>query len=339
MRLSHGTSRRAILVGGASLGLSVMAPRVARAAKVNLKLAMASQPTNPIGIRSMEAIKRISDETNGDVTIQLFASGQLGAEPDVLNQVRTGAIDMFNVSTVILSILIPQSSISGVGFAFRSYDDVWKAMDGDLGAYIRGQMTRVNLVGLQRIWDFGFRNLTSASKSIRTPADLEGFKIRVPSGPLWTSLFKALGAAPTTVQIAEVYSALRTGLIDGTDLPLLTMTEFKIPEVQKYVSLTRHMWDGPWMLANKGTWDRLGPSVTSVIEMHFNQAALDQREDVRKYDENWVARSKDLGLTVVEADSKAFRAKLQAAGFYQDWKQKFGAEAWSTLQKYSGEGV
>src|SRR6476646_6182789 len=156
--LSHGTSRRAILVGGASLGLSVMAPRVARAAKVNLKLAMASQPTNPIGIRSMEAIKRISDETNGDVTIQLFASGQLGAEPDVLNQVRTGAIDMFNVSTVILSILIPQSSISGVGFAFRSYDDVWKAMDGDLGAYIRGQMTRVNLVGLQRIWDFGFRN-------------------------------------------------------------------------------------------------------------------------------------------------------------------------------------
>jgi tripartite ATP-independent transporter DctP family solute receptor len=337
---SHATSRRTLLTSGAALGLSVMAPHVSRGqSKVRLKLAMASQPTNPIGIRSMEAIKRISEETNGDVTIQLFGSGQLGAEPDVLNQVRMGAVDMFNVSTVILSTVVPQSSISGVGFAFRSYDDVWKAMDGDLGAYIRSQMGQANLVGFHRIWDFGFRQLTSASKPIKTPADLVGFKIRVPSGPLWTSLFKALGAAPTTVQIAEVYSALRTGLIDGTDLPLLTMTEFKIPEVQKCVSLTNHMWDGPWMLANKGTWERLPPSVTAVIEKHFNASALDQREDVRKYDQAWLGRGKDNGLTIVEADGKAFRAKLQAAGFYADWKQKFGADSWSTLEKYSGGGV
>jgi TRAP-type C4-dicarboxylate transport system substrate-binding protein len=99
------------------------------------------------------------------------------------------------------------------------------------------------------------------------------------------------------------------------------------------------MWDGPWMLANKGTWERLPPSVTAVIEKHFNASALDQREDVRKYDQAWLGRGKDNGLTIVEADGKAFRAKLQAAGFYADWKQKFGADAWSTLEKYSGGGV
>ena len=85
------------------MGLSVAAPRLSKGAgKVNLKLAMASQITNPIGLRSAEAIKRIQDETGGDVQIRLFTNGQLGAEPDVLNQVRTGAVDMFNVSTVIL---------------------------------------------------------------------------------------------------------------------------------------------------------------------------------------------------------------------------------------------
>jgi TRAP-type C4-dicarboxylate transport system substrate-binding protein len=200
-------------------------------------------------------------------------------------------------------------------------------------------MGKANLVGLPKIMDFGFRHLTSTSKQIRTPADLENFKIRVPSGPLWTSLFKAFGAAPTTVQIAEVYSALRTGLIDGTDLPLLTMAEFKVPEVQKYVSLTRHMWDGPWMLANKGVWEKLPQPVTEVIVKHFNQAADDQREDVRKYDENFLAQSKNSGLTILEVDSQAFRAKLQATGFYAEWKQKFGAESWTVLEKYAGEGV
>jgi tripartite ATP-independent transporter DctP family solute receptor len=336
----EAVNRRKLLQGSTALAASVFAPAIARgAAKINLKLAMASQTTNPIGIRSQEAIKRILDETNGDVRIQLFPNGQLGAEPDVLNQVRMGAVDMFNVSSVILSTVVPQSSISGVGFAFKSYSDVWKAMDGELGAHIRGQMGKANLVGLPKIMDFGFRHLTSTSKQIRSPADLENFKIRVPSGPLWTSLFKAFGAAPTTVQIAEVYSALRTGLIDGTDLPLLTMAEFKVPEVQKYVSLTRHMWDGPWMLANKGVWEKLPQSVTEVIVKHFNQAADDQREDVRKYDENFLAQSKGSGLTILEVDSQAFRAKLQAKGFYAEWKQKFGAESWTVLEKYAGEGV
>ena len=336
MRRSSGINRRAALAGAVGLGLSVAAPRLSKGAgKVNLKLAMASQITNPIGLRSAEAIKRIQDETGGDVQIRLFANGQLGAEPDVLNQVRTGAVDMFNVSTVILSTVVPQSSISGVGFAFGSYDDVWKAMDGELGAYVRSQMGRANLVGFERIWDFGFRHLTSTSKQIRMPADLEGFKICVPSGPLWTSLFKALGAAPTTVQIAEVYSALRTGLIDGTDLPLLTMAEFKIPEVQKNLSLTRHMWDGPWMLANKQVWERLPQPLTAIIEKHFNASALDQREDVRIYDEKFLSSGKQTGLTVIDIDNGPFRAKLQASGFYAEWKERFGNQAWSVFEKYT----
>jgi TRAP-type transport system periplasmic protein len=342
MRTSPGAlSRRNLLARVAgSLAASIAAPAISLGAgKINLKLAMASQASNPIGIRSQEAINRVAEQTNGDVQIQLFPSGQLGAEPDVLKQVRMGAVDMFNVSSIILSTVVPQSSISGVGFAFKSYADVWKAMDGELGAYIRAQMTRANLVGLPKIMDFGFRHLTSTSKPIHTPADLENFKIRVPSGPLWTSLFKAFGAAPTTVQIAEVYSALRTGLIDGTDLPLLTMAEFKVPEVQKYVSLTRHMWDGPWTLVNKGVWDKLPRSATDVIEKNFNQAADDQREDVRKYDEKFLATSKSSGLTVLDVDSEAFRAKLHGSGFYAEWKQRFGADAWAILDKYTSVGT
>jgi tripartite ATP-independent transporter DctP family solute receptor len=338
MRRFRSASRRDVLIGGVALGAAVAAPLVARGApKYKLKYAMASRVTNPVGIRTREAIKRIAEETNGEVEIQFFPNGQLGAEPDVLSQTRSGAVDLFNVSTVILSTVVPKSSISGVGFAFHSYDQVWPAMDGDLGAFIRSEILKANLVGMSAIMDFGFRHLTSNSKPIKGPADLEGFKIRVPFGPLWTSLFNALGASPTTVNIAEVYSGLRTGLIDGTDLPLLTMQDFKIPEVQKYLSLTSHMWDGPWTLANRTMWEALPVPIAQVLEKNFNKAALDQREDVRKFDAEFMAQSKKGGMVVLEVDGQPFRQKLQAAGFYTDWRSKFGEEPWSILEKYAGK--
>jgi len=190
---------------------------------------------------------------------------------------------------------------------------------------------------MRGVLDYGFRHMTATAKSIRTPQDLVGFKMRVPPGPLWTSLFKALGAAPTTIPIAEVYTALRTGVIDGTDLPLLTgVLDLKIHEVQKFISLTSHMWDGPWMLANKTMWDGLPKSHAAIVQKHLYQAAVEQRADVAAFDKDFTSKPHP-GLTIVKADSNAFRQKLVAAGFYTEWKAKFGPEVWALLEKYSAK--
>ena len=114
----------------------------------------------------------------------------------MLSQIRSGGVEFFTLSGLILATLVPAASINGIGFAFPDYDTVWKAMDGDLGAHIRGEITKADLVVMDKIWDNGFRQTTSSTKPINGPDDFKGFKIRVPVSPLWTSMFKAFDAAP-----------------------------------------------------------------------------------------------------------------------------------------------
>ncbi|WP_435336195.1 TRAP transporter substrate-binding protein, partial [Klebsiella pneumoniae] len=112
-------------------------------------------------------------------------------------------------------------------------------------------------LAMERIWDNGFRQITSSTRPIAGPADLQGFKIRVPVSPLWTSMFKALDSAPASINFAEVYSSLQTKIVDGQENPLAIISTAKLYEVQKYCSLTNHMWDGFWFLANRRAWERL----------------------------------------------------------------------------------
>ena len=173
----------------------------------------------------------------------------------MLSQLRSGALEMFVLSgTNVLSTMARQTSLYGVGFAFKDYSQVWAALDGDLGAFLRGVIAKVNLHAFDKLWDIGFRQITSSTKPILTPEDLQGFKIRVPVSPLWTSLFQHLGAAPTSINFSEVYSALQTHIVDGQENPLSLILIAKLYEVQKHISITNHMWDGQFTLVNSRVW-------------------------------------------------------------------------------------
>ena len=124
--------------------------RPARAADFSLKLANNSPLTHPQTIRQQEAADRIKAATNGAVEIQLFPNNQLGSDTDMLSQLRSGAIDFFTLSGLILSTLVPAASINGIGFAFKDYDTVWKAMDGKLGAYVRAEIDKRGLVAYRQ---------------------------------------------------------------------------------------------------------------------------------------------------------------------------------------------
>src|SRR5215217_6327821 len=200
----------------------------AQAAEFTYKYANNTPATHPMNVRAQEAAERIKTETGGKFELKIFPNNQLGGDTDVLNQLRSGAVEFFTLSPLILSTLIPSASISGIGFAFTDYDAVWKALDGDLGAYMRAQIGKTGLVVMEKIWDNGFRQITSSTKPIQTPDDLKNFKIRVPASPLWTSMFKALGAGPTTINWNETYSALQTKVADGQENPLAIISTAKL---------------------------------------------------------------------------------------------------------------
>jgi len=334
-------SRRTLLKSSAAASVmaGIGAPLVARAQQAEFvyKFANNLPDTHPINVRSREMSAAIKQETSGRVDIQIFPSSQLGSDTDMLSQIRSGGVEFFTLSGLILATLVPAASINGIGFAFPDYPAVWKAMDGDLGAYIRAQITKANLVVMDKIWDNGFRQTTSSTKPINTPDDYKGFKIRVPVSPLWTSMFKAFDAAPASINFNEVYSALQTKIVEGQENPLALISTAKLYEVQKYCSLTNHMWDGYWFLANRRAWERLPEDVRAIVAKNINGAGMKAREDTEKLNANLQTELGAKGFVFNQPDLKPFREKLRQAGFYAEWKGKYGDEAWAILEKNAGK--
>src|SRR5471032_209589 len=182
-------TRRRLMIGAAAGAFAATTGiRRGRAAEFTYKYANNLPVAHPMNVQAQKAADNIKAETNGRFELQIFPNNQLGSDTDMLSQLRSGAIEFFTMSGLILSTLVPAASINGLGFAFPNYDTVWKAMDGDLGAYVRGEIAKANLVAMDKIWDNGFRQTTSSTKAINSPDDYKGFKIRVPVSPLWTSM-------------------------------------------------------------------------------------------------------------------------------------------------------
>jgi tripartite ATP-independent transporter DctP family solute receptor len=335
----HLSRRRLLVTGTSVLAGAVAAPLVVRAqaAQWTYKYANNLPDSHPMNLRAREMAAAIKDQTGGRFEMQIFPSSQLGSDTDTLSQIRSGGVEFFTLSGLILSTLVPAASINGLGFAFPSYDAVWRAMDGDLGAYIRAQIAKSGLIAMEKIWDNGFRQTTTSTKPIVTPDDFRGMKLRVPPSPLWTSMFKALDAAPASINFNEVYSALQTKIVDGQENPLAIISTAKLYEVQKYCSLTNHMWDGFWFLANQRAWEALPEDVRGIVAKNINMAGLKEREDVAELNATLQKSLAAKGLAFNQPDPAPFRDKLRAAGFYSEWRGKYGDEAWGLLEKSTGK--
>jgi tripartite ATP-independent transporter DctP family solute receptor len=308
----------------------------ARAADFNWKFGHGFPPSHPLHVRALQAAARIKAETKGRVDISVFPNSQLGGDNDLLSQVHSGGIEMFSTGGVIMSTLVPGAALSGIGFAFSDYGTVWRAMDGKLGEFVRNAFQKADLHALERIWDNGFRETTTSTRAIVTPADLANLKLRVPVSPLYISLFKALGAAPTSINLAEVYTALQTGVVEGQENPLIVTDTAKFYEVQKYCSLTNHIWDGCWIVVNGDAWQSLPPDLSAIVSRSFNEAAAQQRADIATLNDALRDGLIKKGLKVNQTDPAPFRDMLKKAGFYNDWKSKFGSQAWAVLEASVG---
>ncbi|WP_077001445.1 TRAP transporter substrate-binding protein [Variovorax sp. KK3] len=333
-------SRRRLVQASAACALGVALPAkyaTAQGAEFTYKYGNNLPPGHPLNVRTREMAEKIKAETSGRVDIQVFPASQLGSDTDMLSQLRAGGIEFMTLSGLILATLVPQAAVSGIGFAFTDYSDVWKAMDGDLGAYIRGQIAKSNLVAMDRIFDNGFRQMTSAARQINAAEDLKGFKMRVPVSPLWTSMFKAFDAAPVGINASELYTALQTKVVDGQENALTGIMALKMYEVQKYCAVTNHMWDGFWFLSNRRAWERLPANLREIVAKHVNAAAMAERADLAAQAETTQKELAAKGMVFNAPKADAFRGKLRSGGFYAEWKAKLGDEAWTVLERYAGK--
>jgi tripartite ATP-independent transporter DctP family solute receptor len=333
-------TRRAVLGAAASLATLPAAHIIstrAKAAEFSFKYGNQVPINHPVTVAFQRAVDRIKVDTGGRVEINMFPNNALGGDTDMLSQLRSGALEFFTISPLVLSSLVSVAAINGLGFAFKDSEAAWSAMDGDLGELVRREIRQRGLTPMEKIWDSGYRQITSSLKSINSADDLVGFKIRVPVSPLWTSMFKALRAAPAGINFSEVYSALQTKIVDGQETPLVSIDAAKLYEVQKYCSLTNHMWDGYWCLANTKAFERMPKNLQEVVAANINQAALEQRKENLRLNQTLQSDLEKKGLIFNKPDPTSFREGLTKGGFYSEWREKFGAEAWKVLEKYSGE--
>ncbi|HEY5350148.1 MAG TPA: TRAP transporter substrate-binding protein [Candidatus Lustribacter sp.] len=329
-------TRSHFVAGTASAFASIAIVRApAKAAQFNYKMAHGTPTNMAVHVRSAEMWEAVTRETNGAIAVKIFPNNELGSELAQLSQLRSGALQFMIIQGVSLSSVVPGVSMDGIGFAFRNAAQAEGAYDGPLGAYLRKLIIGKGIFALPRVFNFGMREVTSSSHSIRNAADFAGFKIRTPPAPISVDLFKTLGASPTPIVFPELYLALQTKVVDGQETPYSTIDVAKFNEVQKYLSVTNHMATIFWFLGNMDAWNALPKTMQAIILKHADRAAVLERRDTELQSAATADKLRRLGMVFNTADGASMRAQLKP--FYGRWKTEFGATAWNLLEKTSGK--
>ncbi|MBD5656542.1 MAG: TRAP transporter substrate-binding protein [Candidatus Eremiobacteraeota bacterium] len=184
------------------------------------------------------------------------------------------------------------------------------------------------------MWENGMREITSGTKPIASVDDLKGFKIRTPPGQLWIDLFRSLGASPTPLNFNDVYTGLETHVIDGQENPFAVIELSRLFEVQKYLSVTNHMWGGFWLVSNMDAWNALPPDIQAVVTRNEIKYAKMARTDTNNLNGALLDKEQRRGMKISRPNLAQFKAKLP--DFYKHWKGEFGQQAWASLEKYAG---
>src|ERR1700724_4823806 len=324
-------TRRGLLGStSAALATTVLGKSASAAAEFEFKLGVNTPDTHPLTVRLTEAARAIGAQSLGRLNVTVFPNSQLGGDPEMLSQVRAGGIELLAAPSMTLSTLVPLSGLPSLGFAFQSYDQVWAAMDGGVGEVVREAIGKAGIVPMKKMWDNGFRQITSSSsRQLNSVDDLKGFKIRVPVTALLTSLFSGLGALPSSISYSDLYSALQAHIVEGQENPLAQVSTGKLYEVQKYCALSNHCWSGYWVIANRRALSALPADLLEILSGSFDAAAVRERADLLEMEHSLQAELTAQGMVFNKPDPVQFRAALAKAGFYTQWQKTYGAEAWA----------
>lgn len=254
--------------------------------------------------------EQVAARTNGAVTVQIFPQGQLGNDSAMIDGARSGIIDIVLVGLNNFTGLVPQAGVFELPFMFPTRELAYAALDGEVGQGISARFTEHGLTVLGYP-ENGFRQMSNNRGPIRTPADLVGINMRTNNSRALNDMFAALGANPIQLPVAELYTALETGVVDAQDHPLGVVMSFKFDEVQSYLTLTRHAYSALGLMMNTASFERLSAEHQAVIREVAAEAVAMQRQMAADSEtsmaEELVARGMEL---YTDVDAAAFQAAV-----------------------------
>ena len=288
MTFQLNTLARLLLVGAVAVASATSMARTFRSAEVHAK----DFPTNQAVMHMSE---QLSKATGGKDSIKIFGDSALGSEKDTVEQVKIGALDMVRVSSASFHGIVPESVIPSLPFLFRDIEHFRKTMYGPQGEKILAAFDKAGFIGLA-LYESGARSVY-AKKPIKSLADMKGLKIRVQPSDLMVSLVGAMGASPTPMPFAEVYTGLKTGLLDAAENNYPSYDEAKHYESAPVFSETMHVMTPEVLVFSKKIWDTLTPEEQAAIR----KAA---KASVPYYVTLWEAKEKDAKAAVIKGGAK-----------------------------------
>ena len=276
---------------------------------IQVKLGVVTKPGSAQNIAAEKFKELIEQRSNGDIKIQIFHSASLGNETEILQQVQMNTIQMAIVTGGPFDTFDPMARVINYPFLFKDYAQVDKILDGPLGAELLKSLEGSNFKGLC-FSENGFRNLTNNKRPVKSPEDIKGLKVRVMASAIHKAIWRALGANPTPMPW-PIYTELEQSVIDGQENPLWVMEVYKFYEIQKYMTLTRHVYSYHVDVASLQWWNTLDANNQQMIQEAMYDAAVFQRKDNRSKNAARLQFLKEKGMQVEEnPDINAFRSKV-----------------------------
>ena len=293
-------------------------------AQQNIVVGHALSPTSHYGVGAQAFIDTLTELSGGAFTGEQAPAGQLGGERDMIEGLQIGSLDVVVTSTGPLGNFVPEVFALDLPFLFRDYDHARAVLDGDIGQELLAKIGENNLVGLA--WsENGFRHVTNSQRPVRTPADLEGLKLRTMENKVHMTAFSGMGAAPTPMAFPELFTALQQGVVDGQENPVTVITASKFWEVQKHVSLTGHVYSPAAVLASPVLYDGLTDEQKGWFDEAAKASAAATRAEVNRLEEAGVALLIENGMEVITDIDKAPFAALAEAS-YSVYTDQYGTE-------------
>lgn len=275
----------------------------------SINIAVVTTPNSAQYICAERFASLIKEASHGAIDVILHHSASLGSETDILQQVQLGAVEMAIITTGTLDSFVPEIAVLDFPFLFDSAEDADRVLDGPIGRELLDALARVGFKGLH-FSENGFRHLTNNRQAVTSPDDIKGLKIRVMESQLHRDLWRLLGANPTPMSW-PIYAELQQGTLDGQENPLSIIAEYRLPEVQKYLSLTGHVYSSHTDLANLMWFENLAPHEQKLIEDCMREAALWQRAWSREHNDAYFAKLTEAGMAIeAKPDMNAFRASV-----------------------------
>jgi len=303
--------RVSVLSAAIALALSIAAPLQAKEEKLALRLGFETSLPSAQGVGALEMARVAGEASKGRISIELFPDSKLGTGPQMIEMVKKGELDIFQGGAGMFSSIEPRLNVFDIPYLFDSVQQAYKVLDSKFGTEMLDTLQPAGLKGMS-FWENGIRSVTNNVRPITKPEDLVGIKLRVmPANPVHVTLWKYMGTEPTPLPFGEIYNALKVGQLDGQEHPIAPIYGGKFYEVQKYLSLTKHMYGPLIQVMNLEKFKSYSAKDQKILLKASYAGAVAMRKFSNDNAAKFLEEMKQKGIAINEVDTKPFRAKMR----------------------------